>query len=444
MFRARANRRDGLLDYRRFSSLQAAIDIAYSLKATVLVPQIVSISSTLFLRSGVSLMFTSGAKLAWTGSTGGTCVETDPADVVRDCSWMGLAIDTGASFAGTAFRAHSMHNVSADRLTAITTGTTSTAFKMYADSTGGETGTTKRNITQCNFGSIVQQGQCGSFFEVGGVATESGYDGNAQVFTLNTLGSMFAQNCSIYGLHLKQWCDNNVFPGMNRVGLNGNGAIGLQVGGPDAMDNRGVYENHLGTVAVDTFGSMTGRIGIKLDRSKLTLIKSYYQNPIAEGGQLVVTDNAASYDIRYHDDASKKIIRYVRKADDHVSGPAGFNSSPLIELAPGEAGSVVVDDPSNSNQNIILTVDVTSDGPNTNGVFWCKVRKSMGSPSAYLKAGGPNFNVVTSGGALTGADGVDTKVNFSPGNDGRLYYNNRTASTVKFRLAYLGQDQSIS
>ena len=45
--------------------------------------------------------------------------------------------------------------------------------------------------------------------------------------------------------------------------------------------------NKFGIFAADTFGTMTGRIGIKMDRSKLTAVDAYYQNPIAEGGRIV-------------------------------------------------------------------------------------------------------------------------------------------------------------
>ena len=70
--------------------------------------------------------------------------------------------------------------------------------------------------------------------------------------------------------------------------------------------------NKFGILAVDTFGSMKGRIGVSMDRSKLTIIDAYYQNPPAEGGRLIATSDTISYEIRYYDDATGKVTHYVR------------------------------------------------------------------------------------------------------------------------------------
>lgn len=301
----------GIIDAAWFGEdIQAAIDTAQILRANVQVSKITDLYKTLVLRSAVNLFFTSGAKLLWRGSRIATCVETDSADVTTNAIWNGLTIDTGPEFEGAALSIHSAHNVHADRITLITAGRRCIALRLVADSTGGGTPTTKRNVTACTFGAVVQQGQCGTFFETGG--QNVGADGSPQVVTLNTIGSMFAANCAQYGLHLRSWTDNNAFPGVNRLSLNGDGAIGLQVGGASGTDNRGVYMNKFGILAVDTFGSMTDRIGVNMDRSKLTIIDAYYQSPPAEGGRLVATRDTISYDIRYYDDSTGKMIHYAR------------------------------------------------------------------------------------------------------------------------------------
>ena len=292
------------------ADIQAGIDTAQTLRASVQISKITDLHKTRVLRSAVNLLFTSGAKPLWRGSRTAPGVETDSADVTLNAIWTGLTIDTGPEFEGAALSIHSAHNVHADRITLITAGRRCTALRLVADSTGGGTPTIKRNVGACTFGAVVQQGQCGTFFETGG--HNVGADGSPQVVTLNTIGSMFAANCAQYGLHLRNWTDNNAFPGVNRVSLNGDGAIGLQVGGASGTDNRGVYMNKFGILAVDTFGSMTGRIGVNMDRSKLTIIDAYYQSPPAEGGRLVAKRDTTSYDIRYYDDRTGKMTHYVR------------------------------------------------------------------------------------------------------------------------------------
>lgn len=301
----------GILDAAWFGAdIQAAIDAAQLLRANVQISKIIALHKTLVLRGGVNLLFTSGAKLLWRGNRTAACVATDGADVIRNATWTGLTIDTGPEFEGTALLIHSAHNIHADKITLVTAGRRCTALRISADSTAGGSSLTMRNVSACSFGAIVQQGQCGTFVETGGL--DVGVNGGPQVVTLNTIGSMFADNCARYGLHLRNWTDNNAFPGVNRLALNGDGAIGLQVGGASGTDNRGVYMNKFGILAVDTFGSMKGRIGISMDRSKLTIIDAYYQSPPAEGGRLIATPGTISYDIRYYDDATGKVTHYAR------------------------------------------------------------------------------------------------------------------------------------
>jgi hypothetical protein len=102
----------GTIDVGWFGAdIQAAIDAARASNATVQASRITEISSTVVLRSGVNLLFSSGAKFLWKGPRAGTCVETDRSDVVRNATWTGLTIDTGPDFAGTALYMHSAHNI---------------------------------------------------------------------------------------------------------------------------------------------------------------------------------------------------------------------------------------------------------------------------------------------------------------------------------------------
>jgi len=387
----------------------------------------------------VNLIFVGGAKLIWLGSVGGTCFATDVNNVTQNAIWSGLTIDTGAAFTGTAAYMHSAHNISADVIRFITTGTTSICLKMYADSSGGESNLTKRNLTQCKIGALVQHGQCGRLLETGGVTT--GYDGGPQVVTLCTIASSFAEACAEYGYNLRHWTDNNVFSGMHRVALNGNNAVGLQVGDASGSGNSGVYQNKFDMLAVDTFGSLTGRVGIALNRSKLTIVTAYYQSPEAEGGRLTTTSNAESYDIRFYDDTSKILVHYMRKSG-YVIGGNSYSSSPAVSLTADSATSFDVDDPSVSSENINLLVSVCTNDANSSGIAWCRVRKSSTPAATSLLCGGANFAVFASGGALTGTTGTSTKVTVSAGTDGKVYVENRLSTTIQIVVTYLGRNQT--
>lgn len=406
---------------------------------TIVIPKNVGIASTIVAKSQVNLIFMGGAKLVWLGSTSGTCFATDVNDVVENIIWCGLTIDTGAAFTGTAAYIHSAHNIHADVIRLITTGTTSIAMKMYADSIGGETALTKRNLALCHINSLIQHGQCGRFLETGGVAV--GYDGSAQVVTLCTIASSFAENCAEYGYNLRHWTDNNAFSGMHRVALNANNAVGLQVGDASGSGNQGVYQNKFDMLAVDTFGTLTGRVGIALNRSKLTLISAYYQHPEAEGGRLTATTTTESYDIRYYDDTTKLLIHYMRKSG-YVLGGVSYNSSPTVLLANDTATSFDVDDASVGDENIILLISVCSQDANSSGIAWCRVRKSFGAAATTLLCGGPNFDVLVSGGVLSGTTGTITKLTVSAGADGKVYVENRIGAATQIVVTYLGRNQT--
>jgi hypothetical protein len=392
-----------------------------------------AIASTLTLKSSVHLVFAGGAYLKWTGAVGGTCVETDDTAVVQNCCWYGLTIDTGASFTGTALHIHSAHNISADVIRLVTTGATSKALVMSADSSGGESALTKRNITAVYIGSLVQHGVCGTLLETSGVT--AGYDASAQVVTLCTIGSVFGQEQNVYGFNFKNWTDNNNFPGMNRLSIVGNNSVGVQIGGASGVDNLGVYMLNFGTVAVDSFGVYTGRVGVAVDRSKLTKIEALYQNPVAEGGAFTSTTNAASYDVRYHRDSDGAIIGY-RRGESYSGG--AFNSSEVITLADDTAASIDMSE-EGSDENICFMVSVTTFGASGNGIAWCKVRRSSGSP-ASSKVGGDAFFAVSTG-VLTGTTGTDVRVTVSPAADGKLYIENRIGSSISFVVSILGKMQ---
>lgn len=402
------------------TAVRAAMAAAQVNGGSLFISRSFAIASTLKLLSGVNIVFSSGAQIVWIGSAGGTIIDTDSTQVYRDAIWQGMWINTGASFSGVALSMHSAHNVTADVIQFTITGTTSVCMRMVADSASGAgSADTKCNITAVKIGKLIQHGQCGTLLETDGVT--SGYGGDPNVVTLNTIGAVYAEGCAQYGYNFKNWTDNNAFPGMHRVSLNANNAVGLQVGSSTAQ---GVYMNTFELLAVDTFGTMTGRVGMVIDNSKLTQVKAFYQNPVAEGGSFSSTLAATSYDVTLYRDSDARIIHYRRGMR---AASEGFNSSDPIVLTDDTATSINVAE-AGTNTNITFLVSISTDNADSSGIAWLKVRRTAGSPDSKLIAGSANFAVST--GVLAGTTGTDTKLTVSAAADGKMYIENRLGFTV--------------
>jgi hypothetical protein len=416
----------------------AAIQAAINGGGTVLIDVPCAHASTITLKNNSNLSFGPAGKLIYTGPRNGVAVQTDQTTVVQNVRWEGMRLDVGASFTGVGLAIHSAHNIYADVITLNMSGTTSKAITIYADSTGGESALTKRNVTQCVFGSIDIQGTCGTGIETGGVT--SGYDATPQVVTLNTFGSVFIQDSKVFGLNFVNWTDNNIFPGYVRVAISANNAIGVQIGGPSAVTNQGVYSMTFGHLAVDAFGVLSGRIGIKIERSKLTRIVAFYCNPVPEGGVLVTEATAISYDIDRQVDSTGEFIKYARGFS--YVDEAGFNSTPVLSLADDTATSVYVINPNDAGAYLCGLVTLASNSQNGNGLGWFKVYKGSGagSPAINKYAGDAFFNMQT--GPLTGTTGPDNRITVSANNDGRLYVENRIGAAVEIRLSLLSTNQA--
>ena len=171
---------------------------------------------------------------------------------------------------------------------------------------------------------------------------------------------------------------------------------------------------------------MTGRVGVNIEASKLHKIGMLYQNPVAEGGAFVASTLASSYDVYYMVDSSGEIVHYRRLIR---AASEGFNSSGYVTLSDDTATSFNVAE-SGSNENITFIITVAGDNADSNGIAWCKVRRTSGTPEVSLINGGTNFAVTT--GTLAGTTGLDTKLTVSPAADGKVYVENRIGTTVKF------------
>lgn len=416
---------------------QAAVDALSLLGGgTVVIPNDYSISSTLVIKRGVNVVFLNDAKLIWTGSTSGIVMESDPADVPRNNRIYGLYIDVGASFAGQALRLHSAVGWYFDNLRFVMTGATSKVIVITADSTGGEGGGYNRNSGSHFFGPVQVEGQYGTLLETSGIAV--GYDGNPQVVTLNTFSHLFGLDGQGIGINLKSWTDSNVWSGINRIGIEANGAIGLQHGD----GSPGVYNNIFTSLQVDNFNSSTGRIAVQVgNESKLLKIVALYNAPEADGGVVVAGAGAISYDITHMRDpatpSTGEMVRYQRKW--RIAGE-GFNGSAPVTLADDTIATYNMAE-GGIQENSYATFVVTCSDPESSCVVWVNPRRTSGSPQIKLIAPpAADCEVAVGTGPLTNGsgDGVDTKFNIHTTDDGTVIFKNRRGGNVSVVYAPLG------
>lgn len=419
-----------------YATLQLAIDAAVVGGRTVIITQDISTASTVVLKRGVNLEFWNDSKILWTGSTSGIVLETDPADVIRNNRIYGLHIDVGAAFAGQALRIHSAVGLYFDELRFIMSGSTSKVIVITADSTGGEGGGYNRNSGSHFFGPVQVEGQYGTMLETSGVAV--GYDGNPQVVTLNTFAHLFGLDGQGIGINLKSWTDSNVWSGINRLGIEANGAIGLQHGD----GSPGVYNNIFLSLQVDNFNASTGRICVKVGaQSKLLKIVALYNSPEADGGVVVADNGAISYDITHMRDpataSTGEMVRYQRKI--RIAGE-GFNGSAPVVMGDDTIATYNMAE-GGAQENSYAIFSVTASDPESSCLVWVNPRRTSGGPQIKLLAPpAASCEVAVGTGALTAGtgDGVDTKFNIHVTTSGTVIFKNRRGADVAVVYAPLG------
>lgn len=162
--------------------------------------------------------------------------------------------------------------------------------EIAVNAAGGLNPEGNRNSAKNSFSNIKHFGTCG-------VHTRLRGNGAGAVVTVNTFSDNQAASCAIAGIEHVQWSDNNSFPGNNRWGITAVNAIGVVENTGNPTVNVGVYGNTYGHHAVDAFGGpFAGRRGVVLNNCSQFKMERLYQDPVAEGGQYVVTQYAHGYD----------------------------------------------------------------------------------------------------------------------------------------------------
>lgn len=410
------------------TALAAAQTVAASGAKVVYVPASVAVSSTLTLSDGVSWIFAPGAKIVWTGPSGGTVVQTDPADVVTGARYENMWINGGAD-AGTLLKQYSSGYLTFDRLIFESNKTDSVCHHMIAQSSGGEVTGIKRNIVFCDYRGVTQIGVCGTLLMAEGL--ESGYDGNPQVITLNSWLGLNGVDQRVHGINIKNWFDNNQFSGFTRVSIGANNAIGLELNSAGTTTNKGVYSNAWDNLAVDAFGTLTGRVGLKIWNTKLNVVRLYHQDPVAEGGSLVVDSSCESYHVVMKADNASQIID--QQTSRHVAADNFVRKQTKITLADDTATSIDLAIPITEANTALLLL--AGDHPYACGLFWVKPKASGAFCS---KLAGDGTYLIATTGALSGTTGTDNRFTVSAHTDGKIYLENRLAASVNLQFVFVG------
>ena len=228
---------------------------------------------------------TSGAYLAWAGPTIGNIIETPSDDTITGFGGR-IFVNEGSSFTGTVYRLHSGFRNDLD-VVALGSSPASTMVYICADSTGGTGVAGDRNFV-ANRLRATHLGRCGVFMRQGGLDGSIGVNGQAQVVTLNDFSNCIAMDVASRGISLDSWADTNIWSGVTRVSMTGQGSIGVIVNEFNPAVETGVYNTTFAKLAVDTFGDVGGRKGVVLGNSKAMYCHDYFNDPVAEAGSFIV------------------------------------------------------------------------------------------------------------------------------------------------------------
>lgn len=253
-----------------------------------------AIASSITLKNNVVLRLQPGATIKWTGSAGGTMFTCSSTIALQRSGVVGGTIDPNGS-AGIVFDLHSPQVCRFGEGMQVLNGSASTIVcKLVADAT---------TPTDSNFGTNacftrvreLTAGVCGELLHIQGTS-------GSRVVTECEFGDLYGFDVRSVGFNISRWADTNVLTGYNCVALGANNAKGIVFNSDDPTNYNGVYGWVCESLAVNTFGVLTGRVGCVLNNCKQIDIPAYYQYPVAEGGSFSISANALSYRIGYVSD----------------------------------------------------------------------------------------------------------------------------------------------
>lgn len=284
--------------------IQAAIDAASAAGGgTVMVPfGTYALGATgLTLKSNVVVIGLGWPTITYTGS--GEMIGSASTGVLLNAGLSGFVLNHGSS-ATHAINLRSPYHCVLKDLRFLGSAASAVALRIGVNTSGDTNPSGNRNAAFCKIESLQHDGTCGTLIQMGGGSSAS------EVVTLNTLDNIHGRDLRVRGWDFEKWVDNN-YCGFSRVSIVGDNTVGVEYNTADPTNNVGVYTNNFGLIAVDTFDTYTGRVGLKINNAK-QIHAVLYQNPKAEGGSVSVAASSRSYHIQEYDDTSATFIVHTR------------------------------------------------------------------------------------------------------------------------------------
>lgn len=275
-----------------YPSIDAALDVAEQAGADVGFPGGIHVTAGFRQRSGVRLVADGNACLQWAGGPG-TMIGSAAEGVLLDAGIIGLDID--ARDAGTVIAWRSAMRCVLRDVTVESDAPAAVVLDMDCNATGAQNPWGNRNSAYNRVDNLLQTGRCGSLIRMAGLADGNG--GPKAVTTLNSFTGVHAAGVCGTGIDFASWCDSNQFDGVCELNLIADGAVGVEYNSAAPAQNVGVYANNFAHLAVDSFGVMQGRVGLRLNRCHSIRIGHYANGPAAEGGQYVISPMAHGFEI---------------------------------------------------------------------------------------------------------------------------------------------------
>lgn len=265
-------------------------------------------AGSITLLPNVVLYGDGAAQLEWNGNSSDPMFTSSATTILYKSGIVGLRINS--SDASIAFDLKSAYQTTLDNLYVTGSSATSTLLSITTNASGDTNPDGNRNAVFNYFANIVQEGTFGTFIYMSGRGVGST---PTSIVTLNTFMHLNATDIRVMGYNFAEWVDSNYFAGMQRVQINADNAIGAEFNTAAPTSNVGVYANIFDYLAVDTFGSFANRIGVRMNLTKQNKIGFLFNDPPAEGGSFVISNDTAEIDVKQQKGGTNDTYVYRRR-----------------------------------------------------------------------------------------------------------------------------------
>lgn len=286
-----ANVQAGLASIDCSASIQAAITFLGTAGGTVLFPAGNYLHNSSIVPASNVVLTGYYATLTYGGV--GTQIAFPTTGFIRNFQLQGFQLAYGS--ATTSIALYSAYQCRIMDIYFTGASTTALMMDLRCNNSGPTNPEAGYNCVHNYFENIFLDGSCGTFIRLQGNSISG-------VVTLNTFHHVQvtgpASGVNVRGIDFSQWCDNNYFSGQVRINILAVNAVGAIWNSAAPAVANGVYCNNFDHLAVDAFGGpFAGRVGAQMNLTYQNKIGMFYQNPVAEGGDLVITGNTQSYDV---------------------------------------------------------------------------------------------------------------------------------------------------